>query len=633
MTTTLELEDDLSIEEAGWRSRFLTVGAILLIAAFAAAAVYYFFMRDETAVARATEEVPVRRTNINSSLIISGIAEAQLSSDLVFQTSGKVGSVDVRVGDTVKQGQVLASLESENLANGVSSAQASLRTAQLKLADLQEGSSAAELAAARQAVAVAEAGLTKAENDYQDLLDGSSSTEVAAAEQSVRLAESQLATAKSARQKLEDTPSASDLAAAEAGVASAESALTAAENAASSAKNSETSAAASLKSAESSYCAADGAPSFCATAATPISSGDASLMDAALSGSNATLASGVITANSAYLNARNARSSADAAVDSAENALASAEEKLDLVKQGPSDEEVSAADAAVTSAESALAAAQAKLDDALNGATDLDISTASAGVDSARATLNSAAAKLEEALRGPEANALDQARQAVETARLAVDAASIRVKDSQIIAPFDGTVAAVNITAGEFTSLAGTEPAIVLLTPDAIVLEMDVGETDYPNIKKDQGGVVIFDGLPGAPFPFKVTEIGLSPKVTQGVVTYGVTAALQVAPNGPRPAPGMNGRGQMVTDSKPNLLVIPPRAIRRRGLEQVVDVKRPDGTIEETVIATGITDNVNVEITSGLNDGDIVIVPKLSSGPGGATGGPTPVPTLPGGIR
>ena len=99
----------------------------------------------------------MKRATINQTLIISGVADAQFNSNLIFQASGKVATVNVKVGDSVKQGDVLASLESDDLSNAVASAQANQRSAQLKLDDLLAGSTDTELAAADQGLAGAEA--------------------------------------------------------------------------------------------------------------------------------------------------------------------------------------------------------------------------------------------------------------------------------------------------------------------------------------------------------------------------------------------------------------------------------------------------------------------------------------------
>lgn len=635
----INLDDDLTIQESPWRGRIITFGVLLAIAAALGAGLYFFYFKsDSKALTRATEDIPVKKSTINQTLIITGVADAQLNSNLIFQASGKVARVDVKIGDVVQQGQVLAALESDDLANAVASAQANQKSAQLKLDDLLAGSTGAELAAADQALASAQAGATKAQNDYDDLADGATVADKTAAAQAVSAAAAQLATAKANRDKLEDAPTAADRAAAEAGVAAAQSGLTAAQNSANSAQNAVTSAAASLKSAEATYCTppppalppADPKPSFCTTPSAPLSAAEASDMNTALAGTHAAFASAVIGANTGYLNAVNAANSAAAAVTSAQQALDSAQAKLTAANDGPSSAAAAAADAAVTSAQAAQTAATEKLNTVNEGATDFQLSTARAAMDSAFAALAAAQARRDEAYRGPEANTIDQARAAVRSAALAVEAAQIRLKNAQIIAPFDGTVAAVNAKRGEFFGASATNPAIVLLTPDALTLKMNVGETDYTNLKAGQGGAVLFDALPGKPYPFKITEIGLSPTITQGVVTYEVKGSLVVLPGNPRPAPGMNARGQITTDSKPDVLVVPPRAIRRKGTDQVVDVRR-DGNVVEQVITTGVTDSEQVEILTGLKDGEIVVVASLVAAKPGSK--PKVEPTLPGGVK
>jgi HlyD family secretion protein len=628
--TAINLEDELAIQEGGWRGRAITFGVLLIVGAFAAAAVWYYFFRSESEPVRATEEYTVVKATINSNLLVTGTSDAQLNSDLTFRSAGKVGAVNVKVGDVVRQGQVLASLVSDDLANGVAVAQANQRAAQLKVDDLLDGSSSAEIAVANQGVASAHAALTKAENDYNDLLDGPDATDVAAADQAVSLAKSQLGAAVATLEKLENTPSDADLAAAESAVASAQSALTAAENSATNAENSVDSARSSLFSAEATYCGVDATPTFCPSGVAPVSSGDLSILNSALSGSNNVEANGAINANNSYLSAQNTSDSADAAVTSAENALDSAEARLDLVEQGPTDEEMDAAALSVVSAQASLDSAIAKRNDVNDGASPDETANALAARDSAQAALTAAEERFAEALRGPESNAISQAQAAVTSAALSVVAAQIRLQDAQITAPFDGTIAQVSIAPGEFASGAGATPPIVMLTPDALILTLDVGETDYPNVKIDQGGVALFDGIPGAVYPFRITEIGLSPTTTQGVITYEVTAVLTVLPNSPKPAPGMNANAQLTTASKADILVVPPRALRRRGSEQIVDVKR-DGIVTEQVVTTGVSDNNNVEIVSGLVEGDVVILPAVAGGAAG--GGPTPVPTIPGGIR
>jgi len=77
-------------------------------------------------------------------------------------------------------------------------------------------------------------------------------------------------------------------------------------------------------------------------------------------------------------------------------------------------------------------------------------------------------------------------------------------------------------------------------------------------------------------------------------------------------------------------VAIPPRAIRRKGTDQVVDVRR-GGKVEEQVITTGVTDSEQVEVLTGLKEGDTIVVASLVATTGGSK--PKAEATLPGGVK
>jgi HlyD family secretion protein len=762
----MDLERDLGIAEGHWRGRLLTLGILAAGAAVVGILSYAFFFRSSSEEARPTEDLTVGRATINATLLISGDADAQLISDLSFQTSGRVAAVNVKVGDVVRTGDILAELESDDLANSVQSAQANLALAQARLNELLEGATDAERAqaaqavvsaqvnrdraardlsdlfgtptspevtAADQAVAAAQAGLEQAQNARTTLVDGPTAAQIASADQVVASAQTALNGAQRALQTLQDGPTDSQLAAAEqqlasananlasaqaalaslndgassAQIAAAEASVSAAQQGLSSAQNTLSNANANVNSTESAllaaratYCnAAPGEP-LCASVTIPLSSGTINdlLDDLSNPATDSSLLSPIntlIQANTGYAVALNAVDSAQGAVTSAQAQLDSANAALSALQAPPDAGDLAAAQAAVTAAEQARDLAQLNLDDLNDGPTASDLSNAEDAVASAQAVIDSAIAQRDhllepptadelreadaavfsaqaaldaavarqndlsdgpedstldtaadaaraaqasldsaianetETARGARASQIDQQTQSVRVAQIAVEAARIRVRNAQIISPFNGTVAALNLKPGEFTGAGSTTPAIVLLTPDTVVLKMSVGETDYPNVVLDQKGIAVFDALPGKPYAFTITELGLSPTVTQGVVTYQVTAVLEIPEGAPVPAPGMSANGQIVTESRPNVIAVPPRAIRRLGTDQVVEVRR-NGTVEDQVVTTGFSDTNNVEILTGLEEGDTIVVPVLVSG---SNTDADRQPTLPSGIR
>jgi hypothetical protein len=116
--------------------------------------------------------------------------------------------------------------------------------------------------------------------------------------------------------------------------------------------------------------------------------------------------------------------------------------------------------------------------------------------------------------------------------------------------------------------------------------------------------------------------------VQQGVVTYDVECAISGLGEGlaDRPTPGMNGSAIIVTAQHQDALLVPNRAIRRRGDAVVVDVM-VDGKVETRTITTGLSDTDNTEVLSGLAEGDLLALPVTTAA--GATKTPE---ALPGGI-
>jgi len=307
--------------------------------------------------------------------------------------------------------------------------------------------------------------------------------------------------------------------------------------------------------------------------------------------------------------------------------LASAQEALDELKAGADPEELATAEAAVTAAEQALEAAQLQLDELREGATESAIAAAQGAVDTANANLVAAIAARDDLLAGASQEDIDLQLQQVQIAELAVEQGRQNLEDAALVAPFDGTVAAIAINVGDLVTSA--TPAITLLTPDALEVELTLGETDLPTVRVGQKGVIIFDAIQEKAYPLTVTSIGLAPTTQQGVVTYLATAQLAGFDPGAdvRPAPGMSGAAVIVTQEKTDVLAVPNQAIRRRGQNRTVEVVI-DGKLETRVVQTGASDAEKTEILSGLKTGDLVALP--GSAPAEEA---VEAEELPGGIR
>jgi RND family efflux transporter MFP subunit len=106
--------------------------------------------------------VAVGRGNVVASLNEPGNVLAENSVDLSFEEGGQIASVDVKEGDTVAQGAVLAKLDSSLLQTAVQQANAALAAAQATLDNLANGTRPEQLQIDQDAVAAAQAAVNSA---------------------------------------------------------------------------------------------------------------------------------------------------------------------------------------------------------------------------------------------------------------------------------------------------------------------------------------------------------------------------------------------------------------------------------------------------------------------------------------
>lgn len=105
-----------------------------------------------------TEAQRVERGTLIESVPLTGTVKPTEEANLSFEKSGIVKNIFVSLGDTVEQGQTLASLNDSDDAARVMEARANLMSQQAQLSDLQSGSK-------EEAVAIKRAGVMKAQSD------------------------------------------------------------------------------------------------------------------------------------------------------------------------------------------------------------------------------------------------------------------------------------------------------------------------------------------------------------------------------------------------------------------------------------------------------------------------------------
>jgi HlyD family secretion protein len=175
-------------------------------------------------------------------------------------------------------------------------------------------------------------------------------------------------------------------------------------------------------------------------------------------------------------------------------------------------------------AEQALTAAHARLAQAEDSAWPQKQS-ANAAVLVAEAQQNIAQAQLALAKVCPLSEEVEVAEASVRQAEAALEAAQVALAETELKAPFAGTVADVTLEVGE-TVLPGAPVIIVADFSPWRVETDDLSELNVVHVQLGQEVEVRVDALPDQVFHGRVTEVPLVSELKQGDVTYAVVIEL-----------------------------------------------------------------------------------------------------------
>lgn len=212
---------------------------------------------------------------------------------------------------------------------------------------------------------------------------------------------------------------------------------------------------------------------------------------------------------------------------------------------------------------------------------------------------------------------LDSAHEAVSQTRANLVKAQDDLTKTTIYSPLNGRVITLNAKEGEVV-VSGTmnNPASVIgVIADMaeINAEVDVDETEIVNVKLGQEAIVRVDALPGSEYKGKVVEVGSSGynRANQPDVTFFKVKVLLDHPDDNLRA-RMSVRAEIRTASRPGALTVPIQAVVEREGEKGQKARKvvyviEGGKAHERAVATGISDETHVELTSGLKPGETVV--------------------------
>ncbi|MDO4983061.1 MAG: efflux RND transporter periplasmic adaptor subunit [Eubacteriales bacterium] len=165
-----------------------------------------------------------------------------------------------------------------------------------------------------------------------------------------------------------------------------------------------------------------------------------------------------------------------------------------------------------------------------------------------------------------------------------------------------GTAAAAT---HEYYSTKTTKPLSVV-PQDTVTVDITIDELDILSIERGQSALVTLDALAGQSFEGVITDIGVSGSNSGGNSKYSAEVTLKRAPN---MIAGMNATANITISTKEAVLTVPAEAIVEDGARSFVYTgydEKEELLIAPADITTGASDGINVEVLSGLTEGQEV---------------------------
>ncbi len=131
-----------------------------------------------------------------------------------------------------------------------------------------------------------------------------------------------------------------------------------------------------------------------------------------------------------------------------------------------------------------------------------------------------------------------------------------------LTAPFDGVMASVSVDIGSSAVMASSNSSSALgtIVTDKKLAQIVLNEADMAKVHLGQQALISFDAIEGLIVPGTIVEINTLGTVTSGVVTYKVKVAFSA--DDVRILPNMSVSVDVVSDSKDDVLYIPNQALK-----------------------------------------------------------------------
>ena len=210
----------------------------------------------------------------------------------------------------------------------------------------------------------------------------------------------------------------------------------------------------------------------------------------------------------------------------------------------------------------------------------------------------------------------------VKETEISLSTAETNLGYTKITAPLDGTVVSVPVKEGQTINAAMDTPTIVQVADlNQMEILIEISEGDIGNIKP--GVKVTYSILADLGKVYETTLKSVDPGLTlltdgeytevvddgEAIYYYG---RLSVPNNDGKLRIGMTTQNVIYVESAENVLSVPVTAIKTNADGKYVEVLTKAGVVQKS-IEIGVSDGLNTEVKKGVDEGDEVIIAKMSA--------------------
>ncbi|MBR4081547.1 MAG: HlyD family efflux transporter periplasmic adaptor subunit [Clostridia bacterium] len=201
----------------------------------------------------------------------------------------------------------------------------------------------------------------------------------------------------------------------------------------------------------------------------------------------------------------------------------------------------------------------------------------------------------------------------------AIDAARETLLSGYIYADMDGIVSSAE--SASITEFAADHPLATIFVGSAMQMKISVDELDIVSVAVGQPASIAMDAVKDHTYTAVVSYISQIGSSSGGVTNYSVTLDVE---GDDLLKIGMNGTATIVVEERKGVVLVPLTALntgRQGSYVWLQSDSAPEGMPGvQTFIETGLSSETYAEVTSGLKEGDVVLITRTAAGSSGWQG-------------